>query len=154
MGTSRRTFIRNSVATAAGLSVCGLAGAYPRMGQDPTSENSPLVGIQIDSHSLFDEGIDKVLDILQEQGHVNTLFLAVFTFDTATGGRSSPYPGHGNRDAGKVFHGGNFATPHEQYYRHTVLRDVKAPEYPDRDILAEVIPETRKRGMKVYAWDY
>lgn len=124
------------------------------MGQDPRSESSPLVGIQIDSHSLFDEGIDRVLDILQEQGQVNTLFLAVFTFDTATGGRSSPYPGHGNQDAGKIFHGGNFATPHEKYYRNTVLKDVKAPEYKDRDILAEVIPETRKRGMKVYAWDY
>src|SRR4051812_31313342 len=102
MAFSRRTFIRNSAITSAGLAIRGSAGAYPMLGQVPSSENGPLVGIQIDSHSLFDEGIDKVLDVLQEQGQVNTLFLAVFTFDTATGGRSSPYPGHGNRDAGEV----------------------------------------------------
>ena len=154
MTTSRRTFMRNSAITTAGLVLRNTTRAYPMMGQAASSENGPLVGIQIDSHSLFDEGINKVLDVLQEQGQVNTLFLAVFTFDTATGGRSSPYPGHGNRDAGQVFHGGNFATPHEQYYRNTVLKDVKAPEFKNRDVLAEVIPETRKRGMKVYAWDY
>jgi hypothetical protein len=150
--SSRRAFLRNATATAAAWTLGGGSAALAL--QASRGQKDPLVGIQIDAHSLFDEGINKVLDVLQEQGQVNTLCLAAFTFDTATGGRSSPYPGHGKRDADKAFHGGNFAMMHEKYYHDTVLRDVKAPEYRDRDILAEVIPETRKRGMKVYAWDY
>jgi hypothetical protein len=33
-----------------------------------------MIGIQIGATSFFDEGINKVLDSLQENGQVNTLF--------------------------------------------------------------------------------
>src|SRR5205085_5453599 len=50
------------------------------------------------------------------------------------------------------FHGGNFATPHLEYYKNTVLEDTRAPDHGDLDILAEVLPAAEKRGVKVICW--
>jgi len=116
----------------------------------------PLIGIQIGAVSFVDEGVNKVLDILQEKGAVNTLFISSFTYDAGTGGRQvkgRPLPDHGKQEYDN-FHGGNFATPHARFYSDTVLNDTKAPDHGDLDIFEMVLPEARKRGMKVYAWDY
>ena len=34
----------------------------------------------------------------------------------------------------------------------TVLKDTRAPDHGDLDILAEVLPAAKKRGMKVICW--
>ena len=39
-----------------------------------------MVGIQAGAISFVDEGTEKVLDVLQERGSLNTIFLAVFTY--------------------------------------------------------------------------
>ena len=46
-----------------------------------------MIGIQIGAVSFVDEGVEKVLDILQERAYVNTLFLAVFTYGRGIAGR-------------------------------------------------------------------
>ena len=100
----------------------------------------------------MDEGTEKVLDVLQERACVNTLFLAVFTCGRGIAGRQipgQPLPDHGKQEYDLNFHGGNFATPHPQYYKNTVLKDTRAPDHGDLDILAEVLPAAKKRGMKV-----
>ena len=51
-----------------------------------------------------------------------------------------------------TFHGGNYATPHPQYYRNTALAPEKAPDHGGYDVLADVIPKAHRRGMKVIAW--
>jgi hypothetical protein len=51
-----------------------------------------------------------------------------------------PLPDHGKQEYDLNFHGGNFATPHPQYYKNTVLKDTRAPDHGDLDILAEVLP--------------
>jgi hypothetical protein len=122
----------------------------------PAQQNEKLIGIQISAISFTDEGIDRVLDILQEKAGVNTLFLSAFTYDRGTGGRQvpgRPLPDHGKKEYDD-FHGGDFATPHLKFYGDTAFRDIKAPDLGDTDILADVLPKTQKRGMKVYAWDY
>ena len=50
------------------------------------------------------------------------------------------------------FHGGNYATPHPQFYKNTVIQDTKAPDHGNLDILEMVIPVARKRGVKVFTW--
>ena len=49
-----------------------------------------FVGIQIGAVSFVDEGIEEVLDILQERGAINALMLASFTLTRGTGGRQLP----------------------------------------------------------------
>jgi hypothetical protein len=50
------------------------------------------------------------------------------------------------------FHGGNFAKVHLEYYKDTVLKDTRAPDHGELDILATVLPAARKRGIKTICW--
>ena len=150
---SRRTFLQSGVGLVA-------AAAVPKLWADEAksvpANSDKMIGIQIGAISFVDEGLNKVLDTLQERGQVNTLFLSAFTYDIGTGGRQvpgRPFPDHGVQEYDN-FHGGNYATPHLQFYADTVLKDTKAPDHGNLDILEAVLPETKKRGMKVYAWNY
>ena len=75
--------------------------------------------------SFVDEGTEQVLDILQQRAHVNTLFLAVFTYGRGIAGRQvpgQPLPDHGKQQYDVNFHGGNYATVHPEFYMNTVLK--------------------------------
>src|SRR5205809_8139738 len=131
----------------------GAALAMPSMGNAAVSPREKMIGIQIGAISFVDEGTEKVLDILQERGGVNTLFLAVFTYGRGIAGRQIPgypLPDHGKQAYNLNFHGGNFATPHPQYYKDTALKaeDTRAPDYPGVDTIASVVPAARKRGIR------
>jgi hypothetical protein len=142
----RREFMK----VAAGA---GAALAMPGVGH--TAVSSKMIGIQVGAVSFVDEGTEKVLDVLQERGGVNTLFLAVFTYGRGIAGRQipgQPLPDHGKEEYDLNFHGGNFATPHPEYYKNTVIEAAHAPDHGNLDILAEVLPAAKKRGLKVVCW--
>ena len=143
----RRTFLK----TAAALGASQIA-ASPLAAQTSAKK---MVGIQIGAVSFVDEGVEPVLDILQQRGAVNTLFLAVFTYGRGIAGRQvpgQPLPDHGVQKYDTEFHGGNYATVHAEYYKNTVLKDTRAPELGDFDVLATVLPAAKKRGMKTIVW--
>jgi len=134
-------------------SLAGLGGGA-LVGQT-AKQSRPIVGIQLGAVSLVDEGTDRVLDILQERASVNTLFPAVYSYSGGTAGRQlkgHPFPGHGKQGT-EGLHGGNFATVHSEYYRDTVIdpKATQSPDHPGFDVLAELVPAARKRGMKVIA---
>ena len=113
------------------------------------------IGIQIGVESFMDEGVEQVLDILQEKGAVNALYISTFTYDRGIGGRPGrAFPDHGiaKPDTDR-YHGGNYATPHAEFYKNTRIKGelLKAPDFGDVDILEKIIPEARKRDMKVFA---
>jgi hypothetical protein len=142
----RREFLKITAGAGAAL-------AMPTLGHSAVP--SKMIGIQVGAISFVDEGTERVLDVLQERARVNTLFLAVFTYGRGIAGRQipgQPLPDHGKREYDLNFHGGNFATPHPQYYKNTVLKETRAPDHGDLDILAEVLPAAKKRGLKVICW--
>lgn len=142
----RRTILKGAAALATGAA----AAQNP-----PRAAAGKMAGIQIGAVSFVDEGVEPVLDILQERGRVNTLFLAVFTYGRGIAGRQvpgQPLPDHGAQKYDLDFHGGNYATPHPEFYRNTVLKAEHAPELGNVDILATVLPAAKKRGMKTIAW--
>ena len=151
----RRKFLKDlsafAVASAAAASTADARGAL--------AENAAkTIGIQVGAVSFVDEGIEQVLDLLQERGGVNTIFLATFTYGRGIGGRQvpgQPLPDHGKQEYDeRTFRGGNYATPHPQFYKGTVLKpaDTRAADHGDLDILQAVLPQAKKRGMKVYCW--
>ena len=143
---NRRSFFKTAVGAGAALAAPNRARA---------GVSSKMIGIQVGAISFVDEGTEKVLDVLQERAYVNTLFVAVFTYGRGIAGRQipgQPLPDHGKQEYDLKFHGGNFATPHPQYYRKTILKDTRAPDHGDLDILAEVLPAAKKRGMKTICW--
>ena len=128
------------------------------MAKPAAAANTPTgpktIGIQIGSVSFVDEGVDRVLDILQTRGAVNTIFLTAFTYGRGLAGRQipgEPFPDHGAQESDeKFFHGGNYATPHPEFYRDTVLQQTRAHDHGDLDILQAILPKARQRGLKVF----
>ena len=142
----RREFLKLGAEASAALAMPAVA--FP-------GQSKAMIGIQVGAVSFVDEGTEQVLDNLQERACVNTLFLAVFTYGRGIAGRQipgQPLPDHGKQEYDLNFHGGNFATPHAEFYKNTVLKETRAPDHGNLDILAAVLPAARKRGMKVICW--
>jgi hypothetical protein len=150
---TRREFLKktSTIAAAAALSPALLPSTARAASAAPAAR---MTGIQVGSASFVDEGVEQVLDIFQEQGAINTIFLTAFTYGRGLGGRQvpgQPFPDHGKQESDEgIFHGGNYAIPHPQFYRHTVLKQTRAPDYADLDIVATVLPAAKKRGMKLF----
>lgn len=142
--STRREFLR-SIAGVGALSALGAAAPQPK-----------TIGIQVGAVSFVDEGVEPVLDILQGKAHVNTLFIAAFTYGRGIAGRQvpgQPLPDHGKQqyDA-DTFHGGSYADIHPKYFANTSLREIRAPDLGSFDVFEQVIPASRKRGMRNIAW--
>src|SRR5262252_2682660 len=115
-----------------------------------------FIAIQIGAVSFVDEGVDKVLDILQQRGAVNALMLAVFTYGRGIAGRQvpgQPLPVHGvQKYDNDQFHGGSYAAVHPQYYSSTVFKEFRAPDVGQFDSLDIVLPKAKARGIASYCW--
>jgi hypothetical protein len=144
----RREFLESSALLTGGALLQRVAGT--------SAASPPMIGLQVGAVSFVDEGTGKVLDNLQEMGAVNTIFLATFTYGRGIAGRQvpgQPLPDHGKQEYDTAtFRGGNFATPHPQYYKNTSIKPEKAPDHGAYDAIADVLPHARRRGMKVICW--
>lgn len=118
--------------------------------------SDPFVAIQVGAVSFVDEGIAAVLDTVSDRAGVNALFLATPTWTRGTGGRQIPgfpLPDHGKQEYDLDWVGGNYATVHPEFYQRTAIGPAgRAPEHPDLDLLAEVIPVAQRRGIQSFAW--
>src|SRR5689334_17735558 len=113
---------RRDVLKTAGVAAAGLAGPYETPAAEDTNTRAKVIA----------------------------LFLAVFTYGRGIAGRQvpgQPLPDHGNQEYDRDFHGGNYATPHPEFYARTVLKDVRAPDHGTLDILEAVLPKAKARGV-------
>jgi hypothetical protein len=115
----------------------------------------PMIGIQVGAVSFLDEGVDAVLDNFQKLASINTLFVARFTYGRGIAGRQvpgQPLPDHGKQEHDLNFRGGAFTKTREQFYTRTTLKDVRARDHGQYDVLEAVLPAAKKRGMKTICW--
>ncbi len=159
LNPSRRDFLKRVGGAAMMAGTPPGATGFPvcRAFHDPAQPaQEKLIGIQIGAVSFVDEGAERALDTLQQRAGVNALMLAVFTYGRGIAGRQipgQPLPDHGaQRYDTASFHGGDYANVHAQYYRETVFQNFRAPDVGNFDLLGEVIPKARTRGMKSYCW--
>ncbi|HTL59546.1 MAG TPA: hypothetical protein VL361_27995 [Candidatus Limnocylindrales bacterium] len=149
----RRQFLQSSASLAAAAAISRLTTPLIAATEEASAPRK-TIGIQVGAVSFVDEGTEPLLDLLQERGAVNTLFLTTFTYGRGLAGRQipgQPFPDHGVQESDeKFFHGGNYATPHPEFYRNTVLKETRAPDHGNLDILHEVLPKAKHRGMKVF----
>jgi hypothetical protein len=116
------------------------------------ADDARFVAIQIGARSFVDEGVEGVLDTLQQKGGVNVVMPAVFTYGRGLAGRQSPgqpLPDHGTQQYDEI-HGGSYAKLHTEFEAKSVIKNVRAPDLGDFDILADVIPKAKARGMRTY----
>src|SRR5262245_9782864 len=111
---NRRRFMQNAAVGA----LTSAAASGPS-----AAATTKMIGIQVGAVSFVDEGVNKVLDIFQQSAHVNTLFVATFTYGRGIAGRQvpgQPLPDHGKQEYDtNTFKGGSYTRIHPQYYRDT-----------------------------------
>jgi len=154
---SRRDFLMEMTALAMLGKEHLSTGPHVRIpaGQPPTSlvsADKKFVAIQIGARSFVDEGVESVLDTLQQKGGVNVLMPTVFTYGRGLAGRQvpgQPLPNHGVQEYDEI-HGGSYTKLHAEFVAKSVIKNVRAPELGDFDILADVIPKAKARGMRTY----
>jgi len=149
---SRRDFLKTTATASMAATLAPSALAAER--ENAVKSEPKMIGIQVGAVSFVDEGVEQVLDTIESRGAVNTIFLTTFTYGRGLAGRQipgQPFTDHGGQESDeKFFHGGNYATPHAQFYEKTVLKQTRAPDHGDLDILEAVLPKAKKRGLKVF----
>ena len=149
-------------ACAAFLSQGGLreARSAPQAGRRGTSTSTVknrknFVAIQVKPYAWVDEGIDRVLDNIQQKGAVNTVWAYTYDYSEArmTKDGPIPLPDHGVAGDPK-FVGGAFYDYDQKYFRDTILKDFRSPDYGKFNVITEVAPKAKARGMDFFAWDY
>lgn len=151
-GFTRRDIVKGGLALGTAAMI---PSALVKAAAKPAAKIDNVIGIQVGAISFIDEGVNQVLDNIQKAGPINTLFLATFTYDSGIAGRQIagyPFPDHGKQEYLNLV-GGNFATPHPQFYKNTILKETKAPDHGNWDMLAAVLPEAKKRGLKTYVFN-
>src|SRR5215472_10334342 len=129
------------------------AGMVPGQNENPTLKSgNRVVAIQVGARSFVDEGVDRVLDTFQEKAGVNVVMPAVFTYGRGLAGRQipgQPLPDHGVQAYDEI-RGGSYSKLYPEFSSKSVIQNVRAPELGEFDILADVIPRAKARGMQTY----
>ena len=153
---NRRDFVAGVVGAGLALSLSA---------QQPSPEHAQTLtqkfaGIQMGPHSMLDEGIDRVLDRLQQEAGLNAVMVYTHTYYTADGIRRKRTPAVLAPDHGVPVRDLNarnlpyvWVRHHEEFFKDTVLRHMPVDsrqEYASHDLFAEMAEPVRKRGMKLY----
>jgi hypothetical protein len=137
----RRDFLQGAASVA----------ALP-MAERFVADDKKIIAIQLDSVGLVDEGVERVLDEVQQRASVNTLMIDSLWFSpevTAQALSKLETRGH-TRDPRSKLIGGRMGFVRPQFYRDTGL-ELKslAPARGVPDILAELSAAAKKRGLRV-----
>jgi hypothetical protein len=128
---------------AVGAAVAGPSLLSAQTPPVPPARGATMVAMPISIAILAGPKLDYILGDMKERGGVNALFPFMYSHEEHRAGVPEGVPG---------FRGGNYATPHMQYYRDAILTydDMKAPEFGGVDVLERVIPAAAKHGIKIF----
>ena len=170
----RRTFLRLASATAAVMAQEARPQAAPPSASQPasraaspaTTQAAPagrrgrvapvasrknFVGIQVRAFGWVDEGIDQVLDNIQKKGDVNTVWAYTFSYGEARLRTGGGLPDHGVSGTGGGT--GAFYDYDPKYFQNTILKDFRSSAYGKFNVIEDVAPKAKARGMDFFAWD-
>ena len=157
--SSRRDFLRGiaalplvSMLTRRSWSGTSTETAIAQLASPSPKNEKRLVAIQVGARSFVDEGVDRVLDTFQQRAGVNVVMPAVFTYGRGLAGRQlpgQPLPDHGMQQFDEI-HGGSYSKLDSEFSSKSVIQNVRAPELGEFDVLADVIPKAKARGMQTY----
>ncbi len=151
----RREFLRLGAACGALLSrAAGSQGVpAPPVSRVPVKNRKNLVGIQVRGFSWVDEGVEEVLDNIQEKGDVNTVWAYTFSYGEQRLEKNGPVPLPDHGKPGSTIAGGAFYAYDRKYFENTILRDFRCKVYGDFNVIEAVASKAKARGMSFFAWD-
>ncbi len=128
-------------AVGAGATLAGskLLQAQGAAAQPPRT----MIAMPISVATLAGPDLDRALGDMRERGGVNALFPFIYSHEEHRAGVPAGTAG---------FRGGNYATPHMEYYKGATLtyEDMKAPEFGGMDVLDRAISAAHGHGMTVF----
>jgi len=152
---SRRRFVQILAALSTASSLpAGAAESARQTSPDAskTINRKNLVATQVKAYAWQDEGIDALLDNLQEKGNVNTAFAFTFNSEATDQSGKIPLPDHGTYGRANPEIGGAFYDYDLQYFVDTMLKEFHAASR--FNVISEVAPKMKARGMDFFAFDY
>ena len=157
--SSRRSFLKGitalpllSILSPGNFRDSSGATVLAQNGNPALKRGKRVIGIQVGARSFVDEGVERVLDTFQQVAGVNVVMPAVFTYGRGLAGRQipgQPLPDHGIRAYDEI-HGGSYSKLYPEFYQNSVIQNARAPELGEFDVLADMIPKARARGMQTY----
>jgi hypothetical protein len=123
------------------------SGSFPQ-----TKLRKNVVAVQVKAYAWQDEGIEKLLDNLQEKGNVNTVYAFTYLSEPTDTSGKVPLPDHGTFGKNNPDHGGAYFDYDQKYFQNTFLKDFRSPD--KMNVIAEAAPRVKARGMDFFAWDY
>jgi hypothetical protein len=136
---------------AAGQQSAPAAPAGRRSRVAPVQSRKNFVGIQVRAFGWVDEGVDAVLDNIQKKGDVNTVWAYTFSYGEARLRTGGGLPDHGVSGTGGGT--GAFYDYDPKYFQNTILKDFRSSAYGKFNVIEEVAPKAKARGMDFFAWD-
>ncbi|HWB33414.1 MAG TPA: hypothetical protein VG714_09590 [Acidobacteriaceae bacterium] len=166
----RRHFLRLASAAAAGLSGVAseslaqsaassrpavAAPTRPRAGRGLTKNRKNYVGVQVRGFGWVDEGVDSVLDNLQNKGDVNTIWAYTYAYGERRLTKGVNLPDHGKALAAgdTTTNAGALYDYDPRFFTNTVVKDFRITGYGKFNVIEEVAPKAHARGMDFFAWD-
>ena len=151
---SRRRFVQLLAALSAATGLQSKAQQKQPRGESArgTVNRKNMVATQVKAYAWQDEGIDKLLDNLQQKGNINTVFAFTFLSEPTDISGRIPLPDHGTYSKANPEIGGAFYDYDLKYFQNTTLRDFHASS--KFNVIREVAPKMKSRGMDFFAWDY
>jgi hypothetical protein len=153
----RRAFFRLCSACAAFLTqaVTPQARPAPQTNRRAVNHRKNCVAIQIKPYAWVDEGVERLLDNIQQKGAVNTVWAYTYDYSESRMTRDGaiPLPDHGVPGSPE-FVGGAFYDYDPKYFRDTILKDFRSPDYGKFNVISDVAAKVKARGMDFFAWDY
>jgi hypothetical protein len=157
--SSRRSFLKGitalpllSMLTPENCRDSSPAMVLAQNGSPALKGGNRVIAIQVGARSFVDEGVEGVLDTFQEKAGVNVVMPAVFTYGRGLAGRQipgQPLPDHGVPAYDEI-HGGSYSKLYPEFSSKSVIQNVRAPELGEFDVLADMIPKAKARGMQTY----
>jgi hypothetical protein len=125
----------------------------PPVARGPVKNRKNYVGIQTRSYAWVDEGVDQVLDNMQQKGEVNSIWAYTFAYGETRLQKGGPImlPDHGV--SGTSVTGGVYYDYDPKYFQNTALKDFRVHDYGKFNVIADVAPKAKARGMDFFAWD-
>jgi hypothetical protein len=151
----RRDMVKLFGALSAGLGAVDTAAAQvPAAGRTAAVHRKNVVGIQVKPWVWTGEGIDSALDTLQQTANVNTVFCYTFDGDpNRISQAGANLPDHGLLGPGSRTSGAFFDYD-PKYFRGTSLGQFRSHDDPGLDVIRDVAPKAKARGMAFFGWDY
>src|SRR5512146_2047657 len=124
------------------------------VGGHKTKIREQVVAIQTKPFCWNDEGVDTVLENLQQKGAVNTVYSYVYDTDPNRIHRGGRLPRHGKYGPDGLRTGGAYFDYDPKFFLDTNIKEFRSFDDGKFNVITDVAPKMKARGMDYFALDF